>query len=623
MRAIRLRTRMRWLALASLAPASACFALTLGDAELRSALDEPLDARIALTVSRGEAISGSCFALAAPASGAPALGDASLALRRSAHGAYLQVQTARAAVEPAITFAVAVGCPGKPRVTTAFSLLLDPRPLAGAEPSRHPSTTSLATLRAASGDTLASLARTIHPGDPAAGGRYLRALRASNPTLAAHGNDAPIALDAPIVLPELRTVAAVRRSLPRREQTMEDGRAARFARPAPAAKPSDGFQLKLSAPVIDLGPSRHVDEATRVQLRERLVLLDGDDQVAAMLAMRNSLRQLEARVNELQLKLAQMPASFAASSPAAPAVAPAPVAARVSTSTSGSGPARGPQRARVVPSPPARERMAPPWLEETAPLLGLGVLLVALLIFMLRRRARSADAGYADESGVASAMPPPTEPAAGAPAPEEREVVAPAVADEGERRRQRYVEERFPEILNGTLVMDEPESVVNSARLLYEDGATARAIELLQLATERRPEEVRPWLALFEIFRLERLDAEFAQLARRFRERHADAPEWRKVQFFGREIDPANGLYREDALAALETIGTAPAARRAGLDAFDPATENWLLVPVDFANEALAVEMRQALMRDACVTERDLRADPATAPRDAESFTVA
>jgi hypothetical protein len=54
----------------------------------------------------------------------------------------------------------------------------------------------------------------------------------------------------------------------------------------------------------------------RAQLRERLLILDADDQVAAMLSMRNSLKQLEARVAEMQLKLDSMPRSR--SRPAAP-----------------------------------------------------------------------------------------------------------------------------------------------------------------------------------------------------------------------------------------------------------------------------------------------------------------
>src|SRR5439155_1397071 len=55
-----------------------------------------------------------------------------------------------------------------------------------------------------------------------------------------------------------------------------------------------------------------IDDRKRSQLRDRLLLLDADDQVAAVLALRNSVKQLETRVAELQLKLAGMPASLSA-----------------------------------------------------------------------------------------------------------------------------------------------------------------------------------------------------------------------------------------------------------------------------------------------------------------------
>jgi hypothetical protein len=61
--------------------------------------------------------------------------------------------------------------------------------------------------------------------------------------------------------------------------------------------------------------TRQFDDKSRALLRERLRLLDSDDQVAEMLTMRDNLRRLEARVSELQLKLAAAPASLATATP--------------------------------------------------------------------------------------------------------------------------------------------------------------------------------------------------------------------------------------------------------------------------------------------------------------------
>ena len=74
--------------------------------------------------------------------------------------------------------------------------------------------------------------------------------------------------------------------------------------------------------------------------------------------------------------------------------------------------------------------------------------------------------------------------------------------------RRRYIEERFPEIGAHTIVLEEPDSIVKGARRFYEDGEVPRAVELLQFAIEEKPDEVKRWLALFEIFRLERLTGE-------------------------------------------------------------------------------------------------------------------
>jgi len=188
--------------------------------------------------------------------------------------------------------------------------------------------------------------------------------------------------------------------------------------------------------------------------------------------------------------------------------------------------------------------------------------------------------------------------------------------------RRRYIEERFPEIASGTIVPADPDSVVKAARLFYEDGALERAVELLQFAVEENPRTLKPWLALFEIFRLENLTGEFAELAGRFRQHHGTGDHWRKVQFIGREIAPGNLLYREAAIDHLETIGPA-ASKKAMPVTFDPLAENWLNAPMDFTTEALAASLRAGLLADAGVDDSELAADPMPALKNVEMFTVA
>jgi hypothetical protein len=309
-------------------------------------------------------------------------------------------------------------------------------------------------------------------------------------------------------------------------------------------------------------------------------------------------------------------------------------------------------------SAPARVDGARSWLSETLWFVGAFLVVLALLLVWRLARRRRADQEEAED--VAAVEPPledelphvePAAPvfaerkepvfsaatqaalqtAAAAKAPPAAPVapaapaVTPAVAarvSETDALRRRYLEERFPEVARGAIRLDEPKSVIKAARLFYEDGAIARAIELLHFAIETKPEEIRLWLALFEIFRLERLRGEYAELARRFQDRHGSTDAWRKVQYFGREIDAGNMLYQDEAFKSLETIGPA-AARRAQQAKFDPLAENWLDVPGDFENEALANELRKALLTDAAVQEQDLLPNPMPALRNATRFSAA
>src|SRR6185312_2339565 len=476
--------------------------------------------------------------------------------------------------------------------------------------------------------------------------------------------------------------------------------------PAPTGRSRGDFVLKLSSPEMDLSRSRGIDERSRAQLRERLTILDADDQVAALLALQHSVKQLETQVSQLQLKLAGMPSSFppatiakapvpAVVAPPAPPPpvqeAPKPEAAKPTPEPIETKPPPPPAPAESTAPPPVETKPAPPPVEakpapppveaKPAPVeaketpqphpalrsepptawmdYGLSALAIFLALFAVllavrlarRVRASRAEAGEEEEEveeveeveelpepapmpqddSIVVAEEPvrgPEPPPAAAPAPARRELdsdvgLTTRLPSNTDDLRQRYIEERFPEIGKGVIALDDADSVVKGARLFYEDGALARAVELLQYAIERRPTEIKAWLALFEIFRLERLTGEFAQLAVRFREQHGKSDYWPKVQYFGREIDPGNPLYATPAIDNFQTIGPAQARRIAAADAIDPVAENWLGAPMDFQNEVLANELRKTLMADAGINEQDLVPNPMPALRNVEMFSVA
>ncbi len=159
--------------------------------------------------------------------------------------------------------------------------------------------------------------------------------------------------------------------------------------------------------------------------------------------------------------------------------------------------------------------------------------------------------------------------------------------DDERVRRLKYMFERYPELQSKTISIDDADSVINAARLYYEesktDSARDKACELLTFAVEERPQETSFWLALFEIYRLDRLAKDFAELASKFHVFFGSTEAWPKVRHIGHELDPANPLF-------------AAGGTSSGIDRFDPLAENWLHAPIDSAPDSLATEMRQSLL---------------------------
>ena len=733
----------RLVLVATLLGAQAAAAIELGEARVRSSLGEPLDARIPFSVPAGESADASCFALVRdPADGAGALGEGILTIERRRGEAALRVRTVAPVMSPTLTLRIRATCPGQPSSgSRPFTLNVTAQPGAAPAPVALPNAAPLpavvAQLRARPSDTLDAIAATVIPQEGEARRKYLAGLRQLNPSL----TEATIAEGTQVALPDPRTirmpepaptpriarapreprVAPAKRPRetavppPRTEPSTtpalvataptspeKPAAAPAFAKPAPAkasgkaprTAPANGvpFVLRLSSSEVDLSRSRGIDDRQRAQLRERLLILDADDQVAAMLSMRHSLKQLEARVADMQLKLDAMPASLArpalapkAEPPAPPKVEPPkaevkpepPQAAPPKVEPPKPEPPKvelPPPVAKVEPpkveppKPPVAPKVEPPAVKATPPAkpakaapaddgfsipdwawwiaAAVFALLAVALAWRLRRRSRDADAvaepkdmrsaeAAEDPADIATPVPPGDEPIEVAqemarPQMASDSVLATRLTDNAGELRRRYIEERFPEIQNRTIVLEDPASVIKGARLFYEDGALPRAVELLQFVIEERPQELRPWLALFEIFRIERLTGEYSTLAERFREHHGKGDSWRKVQFFGREIDPGNALYREEPVNTLETIGPREAKRLAaglsfvgGSGTFDPIAENWLEAPMDFENEVLANELRMKLMGQASLNEQDLQPNPMPALRSIEMFTVA
>lgn len=165
-------------------------------------------------------------------------------------------------------------------------------------------------------------------------------------------------------------------------------------------------------------------------------------------------------------------------------------------------------------------------------------------------------------------------------------------------RRLQYMHERYPELKTNTISIDDADSVINAARLYYDEGDKGngrnKASELLTFAVEERPQEIRYWLAQFEIFRLENMAAEFTAMAGKFHVLFSHTTAWPMVRHIGHELDPGNPLF---------AAGGSPLL--AGEMRFDPIAENWLNAPMDFTSDALMSDLRLALLDDHGVSRAD------------------
>jgi hypothetical protein len=610
------------------------------------------------------------------------------------------------------------------------------------------------------GDHFVSLAQRLAPNDEQRRRQFLAALRAHNPALAGVGDSDALPADTVLILPDLKSLSgivpaqtfgagsSVKTAMqpkppkpPVTPKPMQAGRvptvrkaaldvpvaSAKSAAPPIIAQPTKNADkpnviepasaatektsarpsrwLKLSSPELDLSPTRTTSDAQRQALRERRAILDADDQMAAMLALQNAVRQLESRLASLEKQSPQSAQTSArvdatalkpvpsmavpatgdgkhVSTPAAPVTgkpsgvievpSQPPVAPPIAESGANSKPiAPTPAVAPVpaapsAPSAPTAKRAVDarpaagdaPLIDplHLAGALGLLGLLVGLWAWSRRSTrwtppaaalndAKSAPAlrqepqvehdGLRDEAGAQDPGPSTqsndaepldasldVDPHAQTQRMSATDGTASVVIDETPARfdldptpasnldlslddrpdedrvrRLQYMYERFPELMSRTVSLDEADTVINAARLYYEEGQVDRACELLTFGVEERPQETRFWLAQFEIFRLEQMRTEFVSLASKFHVLFSYSPSWPKVRQIGHELDPANPLFA----AGRDVLGT---------DAFDPVAENWLNSPMDFTADALMSDLRRDLFEQHNVDRTDFDALP-------------
>jgi hypothetical protein len=171
----------------------------------------------------------------------------------------------------------------------------------------------------------------------------------------------------------------------------------------------------------------------------------------------------------------------------------------------------------------------------------------------------------------------------------------PATADNSayarQRIRLRYFKARFPDVPPPSEASRDPTALIRAARLYFEDGEAGQATELLQVAAEFMPDQIRLLLAKLEIHYLRRDGAGFLETARLIAERFPGSALWTDVARLGRRLVPGEPLFADPAVAAT------------GPDAPWEETRNWIEAPGDFSADVLAVDFRQRVLSLSPFTE--------------------
>lgn len=438
-------------------------AASLGEAQLRSWLGEPLEIQIPITtnVTVEEIVNRNCLSVTAESQPAALSRDLRVSMIETSAKPVFVLRGSAAFNEPFLQIVVRYACANQngqnlPQtqgaISRQYTLLVDPRPnietpvlsnLIPTTPTSSPRATSASLERQRlrdqwitsandnnqARDSLADIAEGVFPKSIKRKARYIAALRALNPALDGLDDNAPLPPNMALTLPNLRVLgstravvaaqpdrisqaqspsatpaaitAATSRGKPRQTTTVNERRNTGTAPPAPVAstRPSNtSFTLKLSGAGIDTSRSDNITETERAVLRERQFLLDADDQIAQFLSLKNSVKQLESRLNQVQARLD----AEAINNNANPSLNPSSQTAAQPTATQ-----PAPQTIPTAPQPAA----TPNWLSQmltgniaVASAFFITLVVISILMGRLlkhRRAKKSTEADNAIETEIA------------------------------------------------------------------------------------------------------------------------------------------------------------------------------------------------------------------------------
>jgi tetratricopeptide (TPR) repeat protein len=482
--------------LAALLLPAAARAVGIGDISLQSRLGEPLRARVELTLDKGERVDGSCLSLAPPdpreEDSGSYLTRADLAYKTDGAQQYVLIGTQAPFNDAFAKLRLQIKCPGAGSIVKTLIALPDPDTYTVQPPLAAPMVQAVAAP--ASAVPSVALDET-----PAA--KTHEATGAPTKTVA--DNTAP--LEAKKASPEKMAQSGGK---PHTKHTPKAKSKSKAAYPTSPAKRDEKSGLKA---VIKIQPFGAPVSGKSL----------ADDQMASLLDMQHQVKELQAELAAMKLKLAQSGLDSASSAPQ-PASAPAlPVAAAASAPENIQKPVAKPP---VAAKPPAAEDDLP---GELFAALGLALALLALWLG-LRYYARSKSAAPAAEEALSEPAPAikPVPPRGGKLQP----VAEPGVIVAKDRPTEAKSEE---------------DQALEEAVLYAAHKREGRAIEIAREIIKYNPAKTEAWSLLFSIYSAQGKKSEFEQAAREFLSHHKNHPLWGQIQSWGQALDRNNPLYRQ------------------------------------------------------------------------------
>ncbi len=150
---------------------------------------------------------------------------------------------------------------------------------------------------------------------------------------------------------------------------------------------------------------------------------------------------------------------------------------------------------------------------------------------------------------------------------------------------ERYLAARFAGVASRLEDLMDSTAIVKSARLLFEDGQSERAIELLAIAAQAHPADEATYLARLEILFLERDGVGYRRVAKEFAERHPASQQWPEIRELARGMGLDDAMFRDQGVRENSFPQYGPW----------PGMPNWIQAPWDLTAEVTAAELHSRL----------------------------